>query len=948
MTRAIIWKELREQALIGLTLIVFGSGILVAAATFAEPPGQNATPSDVVRFLGAGLLATMMLAVTAGTVCGGALFAAEREAGTIGFLESLPVSRWRIWRAKLAAGSLLAVAQIGFVLLVAIALGLVETLGWAFAITVFSLLAFSWGAYGSTRAQTTLGSVGIAVSGSTLAFILYFIPLWFLFPTRNAFVLQPVGGWIFLTLMFGTPLLASALRYTRTDRMQRAADATPIRLRGAEPASGTDEIVEPRRRPQIGAKAMLWLAWRQLAKPGLVIAAFAVVLGCSLLPENVHPILLCPGMALTAGVLAGVTMFMDEQGGAARFWGERRLPVLRFWFAKLLVHLGFAAGLLTLILLPGFIQSQSGDAALRGGSTLAGALRSLLFDGSHLGSQGWRLLTVPLAYGFVAGHLCGLLFKKTVVAAGVAGVVGGSMAAFWMPSLLSGGTLGWQLWLPPAVALATAGLLMRAWSSERLPTRRPMRTLVSGLACAIAALAGGLGWRVLGVPDAPGGEDDIAYIASLPPLDAMDSGRQFRTAAERFVRYAQSVPPFPKQPGPPRASLEERLANTVYFGWNADDSEAKEWIDNVYALDSVVGDPDERWFVQARNAGREPVDGIFEHPLRTGTTASLQTQVNGRRMGVILLARGLKQQAEGDATAFPEELRTALALGRTFRNGSLTVPLGYGNDVGRAACAATDRWLEAYAGPPSTLRVALDVLLAEDAAPPFDPSPHLLAERYVMRELAKAPGQFLPAQITPPGKDREHYNAIVDLVATAWNVPWERERTRRLSGLGFETGEVDADTRALIRGRPGSSLFLARKVTPREMIESDRQLRLHRRAAILLLAIRIHQSERGAFPGSLDDLVRGGILRAIPLDPFSDAPFRYRISPGETLPAPAQVLTTAGAKTLAGSEPRPIPAGQPVLWSAGPDGADDGGRTLPSRPGMMRAGPDIVYLPGAK
>ncbi|MFO0806076.1 MAG: hypothetical protein U0791_23475, partial [Gemmataceae bacterium] len=764
----------------------------------------------------------------------------------------------------------------------------------------------------------------------------------------NAFILQPAGGWIFLALMFGTPLLASALRYTRTDRIQRAADATPIRVRGDVPGSATDAFVEPRRRPQIGAAALLWLAWRQLAKPGLIIAVFAVVLGCSLLPENVHPILLVPGMALTAGVLAGVTMFMDEQGGgAARFWGERRLPVHRLWFAKLIVHLGFAISLLTLLLLPGFIQSQSGDAALRGGSTLSGVLRSLLLDGAHLGGQGWKLLVVPLIYGFVAGHLCGLLFKKTVVAAGVAGVVGGSLAAFWMPSLLSGGTLGWQLWLPPVAVLATEGLLMRAWSSERLPTRRPMRTLAAGLACAIACLAAGLGWRVLEVPDAPGAEDDIAYIASLPPLDALDSGRQFRSAAERFVRFAQSVPPFPKQPGPQRAPLEERLANTVYFGWNAGDTEAKEWIDKVYALDSEAGDPDERWYVQARNAGREPVDGIFEHPLRTGTTASLQTQVNGRRMGVILLARGLQQQVEGHPAAFPEELRTALALGRTFRNGSLTVPLGYGTDVGRAAYAATHRWLEAYAGPPSTLRTALDLMLVEDAAPPFDPRPHLLAERYVMRELAKAPGQFLPAQITPPGKDREHYNAIVDLVATAWNVPWERERTRRLSGLGFETGEIDAGTRALIRGRPGSGLFLARKVTP----GNDRKRPATAAPSAgrdLLLAIRIHQLERGTLPTTLDDLVRTGILRAIPLDPFCDAPFRYRISPGETLPAPPQVVTTLGAKTPPGGEPRPIPAGQPVLWSTGPDGADDGGRTLPSRPGVMRSGPDIVYLPGAK
>src|SRR6185503_4536660 len=103
MTRAIVWKEFREQGLIALTLLILGSGILAAAAILADPPAPGSGATDVMRVLGSGLLA-----VTAGTVCGGALFAAEREAGTMGFLESLPISRWQLWRAKLLAGALLA------------------------------------------------------------------------------------------------------------------------------------------------------------------------------------------------------------------------------------------------------------------------------------------------------------------------------------------------------------------------------------------------------------------------------------------------------------------------------------------------------------------------------------------------------------------------------------------------------------------------------------------------------------------------------------------------------------------------------------------------------------------------------------------------------------------------------------------------------------------------
>ena len=101
--------------------------MLVAAAALADPPTDDAPPTDVIRYLGAGRLATLMLAVTAGMVCGGAVFAAEREAGTFAFLESLPRTRWLLWQAKLAAGLGLAAVQIGLLVAVAAVLGLVPT-----------------------------------------------------------------------------------------------------------------------------------------------------------------------------------------------------------------------------------------------------------------------------------------------------------------------------------------------------------------------------------------------------------------------------------------------------------------------------------------------------------------------------------------------------------------------------------------------------------------------------------------------------------------------------------------------------------------------------------------------------------------------------------------------------------------------------------------------------
>ncbi|HEY3788575.1 MAG TPA: ABC transporter permease subunit, partial [Urbifossiella sp.] len=227
MIRAIIWKEFREQGLIGLTLLVLGSGILTATATLADPPSPGANIDDVIRFLGAGLLATLLLSVTAGTVCGGALFAAEREGGTIGFLESLPVSRWQLWQAKVLAGWILVVLQVGIVLLVASALGIVPTFRWGVAITIYSFLAFVWGLYGSTHARTTLGSVGVAMPSAAFAALFFLIPITMIYHNPRTNIIQVEGGLIFLGLMFATPVAGSAWRFTRQDRERLADDAAP-------------------------------------------------------------------------------------------------------------------------------------------------------------------------------------------------------------------------------------------------------------------------------------------------------------------------------------------------------------------------------------------------------------------------------------------------------------------------------------------------------------------------------------------------------------------------------------------------------------------------------------------------------------------------------------------------------------------------------------------------
>ena len=498
MIRAVVWKELREQGLIAVMLAVLGAGLLVAAAALAEPPTPNAPAADIVASLGAGRLLTLMLVVTAGMVCGGALFAAEKEAGTMGFLDALPTARWALWRAKLVAGLVLAAAEVAALMTAAAALELAAApfLG---RLLVYALLAFSWGTLGSTLARTTLGSVGIAIPSATLAAFVFLLPIYLVFAVPGTGVPRPIGWALFEVLMVTTPLAVSAWRFTAPDR-----------ARGVESPSDCSAVesgAAVRARPAgAGVRALAWLTLRQLRLTGPVLSAFALAFGTSFLLPEMRPVFLWPALTLTAGVLAGVTAFGDEQAHrSAAYWAEQRLPIGRAWAVKIALHFALLAWLLFLLALPCLIRSQVEPGARfgRGQTTIGALFQSRLFD--ELGSQGWKFLLTPAVYGFAFGHLCGLLFRKLVVACGVAAMLGGVAAALWLPSLLAGGVKHWHLWVPAGGALVTGRLLVRAWAADRVTNRGPLWRLAGGAAVLVLSTAAGLGYRALEVPDDPGG-----------------------------------------------------------------------------------------------------------------------------------------------------------------------------------------------------------------------------------------------------------------------------------------------------------------------------------------------------------------------------------------------------------------------------------------------------------
>lgn len=928
MIRAVVWKELREQGLIAATLAVVGGALLVAVAVLAEPPVAGAPPTDVIRSVGAARLVALMLVVTAGMVCGGSLFAAERESGTMSFLEALPTGRWALWRAKVLAGVVLAGGQIALVVAAAAVLDVADG-AFARRLAVYAILAFAWGALGSTLARTTLGSVGIAIPFAALAMFVILFPIMLFFTPPASSMPRPSGWAVFLVLMVVTPLTFSAWRFTAPDRA-RGASAVPVTLL----AGASVPIPDRAGRAGLGVRAVAWLALRQMRLPCLVLSAFAGAFGLTLLLPDARALFVWPPLALSAGAIVGLLTFGDEQSRRiAGFWGEQRLPVGRAWWVKVALHLGLLAWLLVLLALPCVARAQfeSGGRFWHGRTTFSAVFHSRLFD--ELGSQSWKYVLAPAVYGFAFGHLCGLLFRKLVVACGVALMLGGAAAALWGPSLLAGGVSHWQVWTPAAVVLLTGRLLIRAWASDRVTDHRSLVRLTSGGTITVLALVAAVGYRVLEVPDAADGSADVAFVNALPSYDENVGGREFRAASDRFARAALAL----EGADPRRRSrVDERLDAALRANWATPDPELGAWLARLCDETPIAPD-DKPWPGQVAAAAARPV-GVYDPPMLVSSAAVTAAALeNGRRMAVALLARGLQLQAQGQPERFVDAFRAAVALARTMRYGAGQLALTAGIEVERAALYAADRWLERAGSGADLSRAVAGIAAGADDPYPFDPRPYVLADRYVIRNHTQAPAAWLTPAITPSGLSPDAVAAEADLVSFAWAVPWERERTRRLVGLTPD-GAPRGTIMALVSGRPGASMFVSRNRTANDLTDAETLLRVVRRAVMLKAAVRAFEGEHKTAPATAAELVPRYLPR-VPTDPYADGrEFGYRRSTGEELVGPARAVPPGRP-----SEPANVVAvrpGQVVLWSVGVDRLDQFGKVPPGGPRAE----DIVFL----
>ena len=247
-------------------------------------------------------------------------------------------------------------------------------------------------------------------------------------------------------------------------------------------------------------------------------------------------------LALTGGILAGVTAFGDEQSHrVALFWSEYRLPSGRGWLVKITLHAALLVWLLFLAALPCLLRAEFGsNTRYDYGHTILSALfqsrllEELRAGGLEVSPRTRRLWVCVRPSVRPLFPQDGRRLRRRSDAGGSGGRGLGAFAP-------GGGLRHWQVWLPAALVLFTGRFIMRPWTCDRVTDRGPAMRLAGAAIVTLVLFILAIGYRVEEVRDDPGGEDDVAFVASLPGYDENVGGREFRVAAERYARAAANL-----------------------------------------------------------------------------------------------------------------------------------------------------------------------------------------------------------------------------------------------------------------------------------------------------------------------------------------------------------------------------------------------------------------------
>lgn len=947
--RAVWWKELRQLGPIFAVILALAVGLVVVAEVTFGSPGTSRKGDLLMDVNGTVVLGTALLFAL---VSGGMCLAGDREDQTQPWLDTV-VDRRPLWNAKVSFGLLANLLFSAAVIVIYLAAMSWPQRGdfssrwdlsrlffeatWPFLIV--SLLVYLWGVAFSAWARTTLIACSLAIvvglSVSALAGVasvpLYAVLLSPLWVNREPWpLLQWIHGWI-LAGTVACPAVAAVL-LGRASFVRLFDDRDPVRAlsRGRQLQTQMLRVawltLRQARWKAAGLGALLALWWF-----GLLVLARAQMAGLAQTVEADFSLFLVRHkVALCLGAVCGVFAFSDEQADdTRRFWGQQGLSLGALWLTR--IGSWFALALL--------LWTINSAAEL----FIEGLFPKVLYrtlDQVQLGQPGLEPLRTfsEVLTALCVGQLVCLWFRKSVVSLLATVLIAAPLTLLWYPSQVSGWSFGLMhetQWGVLAILLAGGYGLRRAWTTDRLFTRRPVLWTAAVAVAVLAWDAASLYRRATPVPLL-----DLPPELTQPPrpmLPADEVGQRVQLAARELGTIVD-------QGGSPLHLFLKNPSREESTG----------------VVDAAAADPrlpklySEPWLADLESIADEteggPLPGVMLDDVRY---RSYEPQPERLRVGALVrlfAIRAMQLSASDDPDGALTALRNCLALTQMIRHRGLYWDWLWAGECDRVVVYALSKCMHQIGPNKPWLRAALaDWTLYEAALD--DPNEAVLDT--IRHWLANGD------QMAPPDRFAVEYAPQIQLLRQIINVPWEIERRKRLRrlaavrGLQILRNEYDqihsvdekiGTVRSAAFTTPPSPELAAAVGSVKDFgqrynellwstrwpefiyggvpgtVENMAEGTVNMRAALawrlqsarLMLALAIYRTEHGQSAETAADLVPG-TLEAIPIDPYSPTqqPLQWMTAKSELFIKSSAAEPGAGTIHLA--------PGQQMILSVGTD-----------------------------
>ncbi|MFI5457427.1 MAG: hypothetical protein ACHRXM_18440 [Isosphaerales bacterium] len=859
-------------------------------------------------------LSALLCASLYAFAAGAAAFAGEREAGTLGLLDILPVDRRVVWAGKVSFALVTTLA----LTLVLLAMAAMSTDRWmpqgvlafwvALGFGMIVLVALGWGLFWSAILSNALTAAVTAICCTvlSLSFLVRLVEmdggrglpivaqLFVILATVIAsdVIFTRAMRWRQVQFEFRSPVVVTRAESASARRVQLQIQSPVATVVSRRAAAGTPESLvtdqSPRRSWVVEARALAWQTMKEGGRTWCLLAAIGLGL-----PMLIFLRFGYLDFALIVILSIGVALV----AGASVFGLENRMRTHRF-----LTHHGARPGLIWLVKLAVW---SLGLAVIWG--PLALMTKNSMEKTIVRGIENWLLsvLIIPLFFG--VAQLCGMALRRGITAVVIALVIG-------LALVIPLGALVVAHMLPvQGLLVIPIGLLAVswAWSGDWLLDRpAPGRWLCLGLLLT-GTFALLLGWYA-------------GFRAwSLPDVGPITAPQAWTDAAARPLPAEQNAADLYRQ-------AEGRLVGP--------DTDSPEFLNrNREALDLV------------RRAAARP-DCRFRQP-DTLTLVDPTGLPPIERLALLVTLDLQDRQKRGDLAGAWDDIVVLFRMARHFGEGAGLYPAFSVVSVQRDALGLAMEWAVARGQTPERLHAALTAYRDLPKMPP--PADVVRVEANLVEKTLDLPTSkfrdwLYESMNGPRESERVLASALLDVVMT----PWERTRARRLNRLvsaaaiQFAMREPWQRSGRTAGGLDDAEIRYAQTTTPLAMLRIipptgsylaalavDDHNEVAWRALVQIIALRAWQRRHGGqFPDRLDALVPEE-LPSLPTDPYSGRPFGYVRADGQVVSSLRFALRPAPGELQAPAK------GSWLLYSVGPDGHDDGGMDNGHRSQPM----DIVF-----